>query len=64
MCDNKIELPVPTRFDYRMIEYRCGSTYIDGSMILCPACEPQREHREGLAAADNAWLRSANWGEI
>ena len=64
MCDNKIEIPVPTRFDYRMIEYRCGSTYVDGSMILCADCESQREHREGLADADNAWLKSAGWGEI
>ena len=64
MCDNKIEIAVPSGWDYRTVEYRCGSTSIDGGMILCPACEPQRKHRQAIADAGNAWARSAGMGEI
>jgi len=64
MCDNRIEVSVPKGCDYKIVDYRCGSTGVYGQMILCEKCEPQREHREGLAEADNAWLRSAGWGEI
>ena len=64
MCDNRIEVTVPKGWDYKIVEYRCGSTGIYGQMILCEKCESQREQRESLAEADNAWLRSAGWGEI
>jgi len=55
---------VPKGWDYKIVDYRCGSTGVYGQMILCEKCESQREHRESLAEADNAWLRSAGWGEI
>ena len=64
MCDSRIEVSVPKGWDYKIVEYRCGSTGVYGQMILCEKCESQREHRESLAEADNAWLRSAGWGEI
>jgi len=64
MCNNKIEIAVPSGWDYRTVEYPCGSTSIDGGMILCPACEPQRKHRQAIADADNDWARSAGMGEI
>lgn len=65
MCDNKIDVTVPRGpYDYKVVEYPCSSTGPQGEMILCPQCEPQRANREANADADNAWLRSAGWGEM
>ena len=48
----------------------CGGTNIWGQSQLCPNCENNTQeveaHRRRLAnaEADNAWLRSAGWGEM
>lgn len=64
MCTNEVEVTVPRGWDHRVVLYPCGSTGPEGEMILCEQCEPQRENRQANADADNAWLRSAGWGEI
>jgi len=64
VCDNKVDQWVPCGYDYRMVEMVCGSTGIHGELLLCDRCEHTRERREADSDADNAWLRSAGWGEI
>jgi len=64
MCDNRIEVSVPKGCDYKIVDYRCGSTGVYGQMILCEKCEPLREGRQKIADADNEWARSAGRGEI
>jgi hypothetical protein len=64
ICKNKVEVTVPRGWDYKVVEYPCSSTGPQGEMILCPQCEPQRKNRQADADHDNAWLRSAGWGEI
>ena len=64
MCSNKVLIDVPKGWDYKTVEYPCGSTGIYGQMILCDKCEPQRKNRQALTDADNAWMKSAGWGEI
>ena len=64
MCTNRIEVSVPKGWDYKDVMYPCGSTGPEGEMILCPQCEPDRKRRQTNADADNAWLRSAGWGEM
>jgi hypothetical protein len=65
MCDNKVEVTVPRgQYDYKVVLYPCSSTGPQGELILCRACEPQRANRQANSDADNAWLRSAGWGEM
>lgn len=70
MCENKVIQYVPRGYDYRAVESRCGSTGIHGQRLLCDACQSNSAVRENLrrqdanADADNAWLRSAGWGEM
>ena len=39
MCDNRVEYTVPKGWDYVTLDYRCGSTGIDGEAVLCDKCE-------------------------
>lgn len=64
MCENKVIQYVPRGFDVRAVESKCGSTGIRGQVLLCEECEYKRERIEANSEADNAWLRSANWGEM
>lgn len=65
-CTNKIIKYVPRGYDYREVEYRCGSTGIHGEAIWCSECEGSDRVRqiEADSEADNEWLRSAGWGEM
>ena len=65
-CKNTVKRMVPRGYDYREHEYRCGSTGIDGNPVWCSECEGSEKVKRIMAnsEADNAWLRSANWGEI
>jgi hypothetical protein len=40
MCKNKIELDVRRGYSYKTVLYSCGSTDVDGDLILCPNCAP------------------------
>ncbi len=73
MCDKEAFYYVPRGFDYKEIQTTCGSTtYQHGHVVtvFCADCENdeqvQAEHAARLedSDADNAWLRSAGWGEI
>ena len=73
MCDKEAFYYVPRGWDYKEIKTRCGSTtYQNGHVVtvFCADCENdsqvQAEHEARLedSDADNAWLRSAGWGEI
>lgn len=73
MCDKEAFYYVPRGYDYKEIQTTCGSTtYQRGHVVtvFCADCENdeqvQAEHEARLedSDADNAWLRSAGWGEI
>jgi hypothetical protein len=40
MCKNKIEIDVRRGYSYKTVLYSCGSTGVDGDLILCPNCAP------------------------
>ena len=65
-CTNTVIKYVPHGWDYREVEYRCGSTGIHGEPVWCEKCEGSDRVRqiEADSEADNAWLRSAGWGEM
>ena len=39
MCENMVEQAVPTKYDYKMVSLRCGSTSIHGTELRCDSCE-------------------------
>ena len=69
MCDNFVSYYVPSGFDYREVQTRCGNTDIHGEEALCDDCaadpraRAEHEHRARLTAEDNATARAAGWGE-
>ena len=69
-CDNKVSYHVPSGYDYREVQVKCGNTSPDGSRATCDTCysDPRTraaiEAHEENVAADNAWLHSAGWGEM
>ena len=70
MCDNKVEYYIPSGYDYREVFVKCGNTDPHGGQAICDVCSGDREEVEARARqqenadADNAWLRSAGWGEM
>ena len=70
MCDNKVSFHVPRGYSYREVMVKCGNTDPHGNRTICGTCRdnPREmdsiERNERNAAADNAWLRSAGWGEM
>jgi len=69
-CQNKVSYYVPRGYDYREVFVLCGNTDPHGARAICETCasNPQvkqeiQRHEEAVAE-DNAWLRSAGWGEI
>jgi len=70
MCKNTVTLYVPRGYDYRPVDFTCGNTDHHGARVICDVCandtaemERIKRHEENVAA-DNAWLRSAGWGEM
>ena len=70
MCDKKVSYFVPSGYDYKEVFVRCGNTDPHGSRAICDKCSQDQDemaaierHEENMAA-DNAWLRSAGWGEM
>ena len=69
-CDNRVNFFVPRGYDYREVAVRCGTTDPHGGRAICDTCQGSaskrkaRERQDDDAAADNAWSKSAGWGEI
>ena len=42
MCDNTVIQNVPTKYDYKQVESRCGTTGIHGQQLQCERCEGKR----------------------
>lgn len=70
MCEEKVSYWIASGLDYREIETKCGNTAYDGSRAICDKCagDPRTmaeiERQESNIDADNAWARSAGWGEF
>ena len=69
MCENKVGFHVPRGYGYREVFVRCGNTDPHGGRAICQECRKNRhtmrdiKNQEANIEADNAWARSANWGE-
>lgn len=69
-CQNTTTLYAPHGYDYRAYEARCGNADHNGDRVICDECAADPAEMRNIAAqeenvaADNAWLRSAGWGEI
>jgi hypothetical protein len=70
MCNNIVEIYVPHGYDYKAVEYKCGNTDNRGQRTICEDCIKDFDimadikAQEENSAADNAWLKSAGWGEM
>ena len=69
-CENYEVYYIPKRWDYVETKTKCGNTKIDGSRAVCDECANDAEtmarieRDEANIEADNAWARSAGWGEF
>jgi hypothetical protein len=70
MCETMVSYFVPKGWDYKEHQVKCGETDPQGGRAICEKCandpaemESIRRH-EANVEADNAWLRSAGWGEM
>ena len=70
MCENIVTFHVVKGYGYRETTRKCGSTDPWGNRTICEPCSKDKEkmasikdHEENMAA-DNAWLRSAGYGEM
>jgi len=70
MCNNTVSYWLPHGYDYKEYEVKCGNTDPYGGRALCEECEKNSsalaEHNRIIknSEADNAWLKSAGWGEM
>lgn len=70
MCDNKVSYFVASGFSHKEVFVKCGNTDVYGGRAQCDDCQnnaaARAEHDRIMAnsEADNAWLKSAGWGEI
>ena len=66
-CENTVTLYTPKG---REVPLQCGRTGFFGERVICEPCRNDRqamreiEREERNIEADNAWLRSAGWGEM
>jgi len=71
-CTNKVEFYVPRGWEanLRPVFVKCGNTDPWGGRTICHECRQDKglmrefERHEKNIAADNAWLKSAGWGEM
>lgn len=69
MCKNEVTYFVARGYSHREVQVQCGTTDPYGDRAQCEACQnnasARAEHERIMANsdADNAWLRSAGWGE-
>jgi len=66
MCNEKVSYFVPKGYDYKEVFVKCGDTNPFGGQALCNKCidDPAIKQQQENADADNAWLKSAGWGEM
>jgi|TARA_R110002051_G_scaffold251263_2_gene310646 hypothetical protein len=71
-CNNEVSymVEIGDSMQYRETMIRCGTTDIHGERCICDDCRNNplimrsiRNHQDNVDA-DNAWLRSAGWGEM
>ena len=72
-CTNNIEYSIPSERDdytYTVRKVRCGTTDPHGERAMCDTCyendwiRNEASRQKANSDADNAWLRSAGWGEM
>ena len=67
---NEVTYMVEAGLHYKKVKIKCGGTNPYGNRAICDDClnDPAEmreiERHEKNVAADNAWLRSAGWGEM
>lgn len=59
-CKARVEYWVPKGYSYKMLDYPCGATGIDGYPVQCPKCEAENAHRNWRQEAADA---GEAWGE-
>lgn len=70
MCTNQVTYFVVRGYSHKEVQVQCGTTDPYGGRAQCDSCQKSkaaREQHERIMAnseADNAWLKSAGWGEI
>ena len=70
MCDNTLTLYAPRGYDMRPYKVKCGNTDYNGNRAICDKCRNNPDEmrwirqQEANLEADNAWARSAGWGEF
>lgn len=68
-CNNMTTQTIPKGWDYVVRPIKCGNTTIHGTRAICDECRNNRdrmadiERQEANIEADNAWARSAGYGE-
>jgi hypothetical protein len=69
-CENKVSYHVARGYGYREVFVKCGNTDPHGNRAICEKCRNNASEMEAIerheenVAADNAWLKSAGWGEM
>jgi hypothetical protein len=71
MSCKPVDVVVPRgRYDTKVIQMKCGETNHHGMRVTCDPCLNSKESMQEIARqkanmdADNAWNRSAGWGEM
>lgn len=70
MCMNQVSYFIAKGYAHKEVFVRCGNTDPYGGRAQCEECQGSRAAREENARilenadADNAWLRSAGYGEM
>ncbi len=69
-CKNEVTYYVPKGWDYKEVKTKCGNTDYNGERAICDECYNNKDkmryirQQEENIAADNAWAKSAGWGEF
>jgi len=71
-CKNEVSYMIErgNTMQYREIFIRCGNTDPHGESAICDKCENDPKTMQSIrnhqanADADNAWNKSAGWGEM
>jgi len=65
MCKNEIKYYRPAGWDHKEATVKCGRTDFFGDKRLCDSCiDLAKSQHDYDMEADNAWLKSAGWGEL
>jgi hypothetical protein len=70
ICNNQVSYFVESGLDYKEVKIKCGNTNPYGKRTICEDCQNNpremeliRQHQANVDA-DNAWNRSAGYGEF